>query len=163
MPQAPKGRTPHAPRRRRASTLPVLAAAVLVLAGCNVLGGGGASQGAFDYSGTWRGSVVDEANGTGTLLVTLQQSTYTLAGTWHVVMGGDAARQDGGSWTGQLFVGQDGDLLTATLSPAVAGECSYTLTLSRTNEAMSGTYVPGGAALTCAQLVRGTVQLGKQQ
>ena len=163
MPEAVKERASRARTKRLPLALSVLAATVLLLTGCGFFGKGGADQGAFGYSGNWRGTVADEDNGAGTLLVTLQQDGHALAGTWHVVMGGNPARQDGGSWAGQLFVGKDGDLLTATLSPAVAGECSYTLTLSRTNEAMSGTYVPAGAAQACAQLVRGSVQLSKQQ
>ena len=145
---------------------PVLAllAAATLLAGCG-LGGLGApgTPGTFAYAGDWRGTVSDEVNGAGTLLVTLQQADHALTGTWHAVMGADAARALGGTWAGQVFVGQDSDLLNGTLTPAVAGQCSYTLTLARANEQLSGTYVPVGTAPDCAHLVRGTVQLSKQQ
>lgn len=163
MPNVGYGRASRAAGWRLQWALPILAATVLSLAGCNFLGGGAPAAGAFDYGGSWRGNVTDEVNGAGTMFVTLQQNAYTLAGTWHVVMGADAARQDGGNWSGQLFVGQESDLLTASLSPAVAGKCTYTLTLARSNETVSGTYVAAGAAQVCAQLVRGSVQLAKQQ
>lgn len=146
--------------KRLAHLLSVTAGALLLLTSCGL--GQKPKVGAFDYTGTWRGTVSDDANGAGTALVTLQQDEYALAGTWHTVMGGDAARQDGGAWTGQLFVGKDGDLLDVVLSPAVAGECSYKLTLSRTQESVSGSYEPAGATTTCANLTRGTLQLAKQ-
>ncbi|MFA5551898.1 MAG: hypothetical protein WDA03_09800 [Trueperaceae bacterium] len=138
----------------------VLLAAATLLAGCGLVGGD--TPGTFDYSGDWRGTLNDEANGAGTLLVTLQQSGHALSGTWHAVMGADATRALGGSWTGQVFVGQDSDLLNGTLAPAVAGQCSYTLTLARANEQLSGTYVPVGAATDCTHLTRGSVQLSIQ-
>lgn len=150
----------HRRTGRVAHLLGVTAGALLLLTSCGL--GQKPKVGAFDYTGTWRGTVSDEANGAGTALVTLQQNEYVLTGTWHTVMGGDAARQDGGAWTGQLFVGKEGDLLDVTLSPAVAGECSYKVTLSRTEESVSGSYEPTGAAVTCANLTRGTLQLAKQ-
>lgn len=147
--------------RRAARLLSVAVAGLLLLTSCGL--GKKQQVGNFDYSGTWRGTVTDEANGAGSLLVTLQQAEYALAGTWLAVVGGDAARQEGGTWTGQLFVGKESDLLDVTLTPAVAGGCSYRLTLARSQESMSGSYEPVGASPACGNLTRGTVSLTKQK
>lgn len=157
----PGAAAPAGTRRGAAARAAVTLLGLLLLAGCGF--GSPNEPGTFDYSGTWGGTLSDDANGAGTMLVTLQQSGHALAGTWHAVVAGDPARQDGGSWSGELFVGQERDLLEANLSPAVAGQCSYRLTLTRTNEGMSGDYAAVGAAPVCAQLTRGSVQLSKQQ
>lgn len=133
---------------------------VALLSGCGL--GSGGTQGSFDYSGSWRGSVTDEANGAGTFIVTISQTNLTLAGTWHVVMSADAARQAGGTWAGQVFVGEQRDLLEASLTPALAGECSYKLTLARSNESLTGDYSASGSVEVCNNLTRGTLSLSKQ-
>lgn len=138
-----------------------LLAVLLLLTSCGL--GKKSTAGSFDYTGTWRGSLTDETSGAGTFMTTLQQVDFAVTGTWHSVMGSDATRQDGGALSGQLFVGKDSDLLEVTLSPAVAGRCSYKLTLSRTQETISGSYVPVGTGAECGDLTRGTVQVGKQQ
>ena len=133
---APSGTRPTF--RKVTAKLAVVLIALLLLTACGF--GSSDGPGTFDYSGTWGGALTDESNGAGTLLVTLHQAGHALSGTWHAVMAGDPARQDGGGWSGELFVGQERDLLEATLSPAVAGQCSYRVTLTRTNEGMSGGY-----------------------
>lgn len=133
---------------------------VALLVGCGF--GGGEQAGTFDYSGSWRGTANDEVNGSGVVQTTLEQRGHAVAGTWHAVMGGDAARQDGGSWEGQLFFGDDRDILDVTLRSTVPGGCTYTLRLSRTQESLSGDYAPSGDGAGCAALVRGTIQLTKQ-
>ena len=65
--------------RRAARLLSVAVAGLLLLTSCGL--GKKQQVGNFDYSGTWRGTVTDEANGAGSLLVTLQQAEYALAGT----------------------------------------------------------------------------------
>lgn len=149
-----------APRARLSGAAALLVVSLL-LTSCGL--GKGSPTGSFDYAGTWRGSLTDETSGAGTFLATLQQAGFDITGTWHTVMGSDAARQDGGALSGQVFVGEEGDLLNVTLSPAVAGRCSYNLTLSRTQETISGSYVPVGTATECGDLTRGTVQVSKQQ
>lgn len=145
---------------RLAWALVLAVALVGLLSGCGL---GQGQQTGFDYAGSWRGTLTDEVNGSGSVQATLQQAGHALTGTWHAVMGGDAARQDGGTWAGEVFIGQDRDLLEVTLSPAVGGECSYRVTLARTNEALTGEYAATGASPTCTNLQRGTLQLSKQQ
>lgn len=132
-----------------------------LLAGCG-LGSRGSSTG-YQYTGSWRGSVTDDAGGSGSFMVTLSQADLALAGTWHVVMGSDPARQAGGTWAGQVFVGQEKDLLEVTLSPSLAGQCSYRMTLSRTNDSLTGEYAATSALTGCTNLTRGTLQMTKQQ
>lgn len=115
------------------------------------------------YRRTSRGTVTDEANGAGSLLVTLQRAEYALTGTWLTVMGGDAARQEGGVWAGQVFVGKESDLLDVTLSPAATGGCSYRLTLSRAQESISGGYEASGTQTGCGNLTRGMISITKQK
>lgn len=136
-------------------------ALLLLLASCGA--GKKSETGTFDYGGTWRGSVTDEANGAGTFLATLQQNEFSLTGTWHSVLSADPARQNGGTWAGQLFVGKDSDVLDVTLTPAVAGECSYKLTLSRNQDTLGGSYEPTSSSTGCATLTRGTLQVSKQR
>jgi len=152
-----------APRTFRDALLRVAAtlALTLLLASCGVLGGQGKSSG-MDYTGTWRGTVTDEANGAGTFVATLEQTELSLAGTWHSVIGADAGRQDGGQWSGEVFVGKSADLLEVTLTPAVTGACSYRLTLSRELEILKGDYASTTDPATCSNLTRGTLQLSKQ-
>ena len=133
--------------------------AAFLLSSCNFLGG--SKSKAYDYSGTWRGSVNDATNGAGTFAATLDQAGYALSGTWHSVMADDVARQNGGAWTGQVYTGDSGDLLEVTLASAASGQCSYKLTLSRQQDAISGEYAPTGSATTCVNLDRGTIQLSR--
>lgn len=147
--------------RSRLTRATALLAVLLLLTSCGL--GKRSPTGSFDYTGTWRGSLNDETSGAGAFMTTLQQVDFVVTGTWHSVMGSDAARQDGGALSGQLFVGKDSDLLEVTLSPAVAGQCSYKLTLSRAQETISGSYVPVGSTAECGDLTRGTVQVSKQQ
>lgn len=149
-------RTWHAAR-----LLSLAAAGLLLLTSCGL--GKKQQVGNFDYSGTWRGTVTDEANGTGSLLVTLQQAEYALTGTWLTVMGSDATRQEGGVWAGQVFVGKESDLLDVTLSPAATGGCAYRLTLARSQESITGSYETSGAQTACGNLTRGTVSIAKQK
>ncbi len=147
--------------RSRLTRAAALLAVLLLLTSCGL--GKKSPTGSFDYTGTWRGSLTDDTSGAGTFLTTLQQVDFAVTGTWHSVMGSDAARQNGGALSGQLFVGKDSDLLEVTLSPAVAGQCSYRLTLSRAQETITGSYAPVGTVTECGDLTRGTVQVGKQK
>lgn len=151
--------TKIAPHGLRLLGVALLAAALLT--GCGLLSGN--SSGSYEYSGSWRGTVTDDAGGTGAFIVTLSQANLALTGTWHVVMGGDPARASGGNWAGQVFIGQDKDLLEANLAPAVAGQCAYRLTLSRNNDALTGDYTATGAAASCDNMTRGSISLSKQQ
>ncbi len=150
-------------RTVRKALLPVAATLTLtlLLAACGALGGHSKSP-SMDYTGTWRGTLTDEANGAGTFVATLGQTELSLAGTWHSVIAADAGRQDGGQWSGEVFVGKSADVLEVTLTPAVAGACSYLLTLSREQESMKGNYVATTDPATCQNLTRGTLQLSKQ-
>lgn len=161
MPGTPSRHATTGMKRRRTALALVVLAALMVLTGCGL--GKKPQAGTFDYSGTWRGSVNDETNGTGTFQATLQQAEFTLSGTWHTVLASDPARQDGGAFGGQLFVGKESDLLEVTLSPAVQGACAYKVTLSRAQDTMSGSYEPTGAGAACTNLTRGTLQVTKQK
>lgn len=133
--------------------------AAFLLASCNFLGSSKSKE--YDYSGTWRGTVNDATNGPGTFSATLDQTSFALSGTWHSVMADDAGRQNGGAWSGQVYTGDSGDLLEVTLASAASGQCSYKLTLSRQQDAISGEYAPTGSATTCVNLDRGTIQLSR--
>ncbi len=137
-----------------------LTAVALLLNSCGLGGRGGVDE--ARYSGTWKGTVMDEAHGAGTFVATLEQQDLSIVGTWHSVMGGDSNRQNGGSWTGNVFVGASSDLVEVTLSPAVASDCSYRLTLSREQQAMRGNYAAVADPAACSNLTRGTLQLEKQ-
>lgn len=165
--QAAQDRLVQRPRRRSVARVArdagLMSAAFLLasllLASCNLLGS--SEPKGFDYSGTWRGSVNDTTNGAGTFAATLDQSGSALSGTWHSVMADDASRQNGGTWSGQVYTGESGDLLEATLTSAATGQCSYKLTLSRNQGAISGEYAPTGSATACSNLDRGTIQLSR--
>lgn len=155
----PEGTRKVRGRQTFALHLRALIPLALLLAACNLVTAPEAKG--YDYAGTWRGSVTDGANGSGSIVATLDQSGYALTGTWHVVMADDAARQAGGAWTGQVYTGEDGDLLRVTLASAATGQCSYQLTLSREQDAIRGDYAPTGGASGCRELTQGTVQLNR--
>ncbi len=114
------------------------------------------------YAGNWRGALTDEVNGAGSFRVTFEQDSRSVSGTWLAVMGDDPARQVGGSLSGDVFEGEDRDIVEVTLTPAVAGECSYRLQLQRRDQSLTGDYAPATADMTCLELQRGTLQLSKQ-
>lgn len=147
----------------RSLSVPVRLAAVLgltlLLSACSM---GDQRSSGFAYTGSWRGSLTDEVNGAGSFRATFQQQGQSVGGTWLVVMGNDPARQAGGSLSGEVFVGADRDLLEMTLTPAVAGECAYRLTLQRRDDSLTGEYAPTSSDMTCRELGRGTLQLSKQ-
>ncbi len=112
----------------------------------------------FDYSGTWKGSLVDDVQGDGTITATLNQDVFSVGGTWYSYFGDDSASQNGGSLTGQIFVGEDTDQLNIKLKPQVSNNCAYDVTLIRTDDKLAGKYEPSSGTDCHA----GTVRMTKQ-
>lgn len=112
----------------------------------------------FEYTGTWKGSLVDDTRGDGTITATLQQDSFSISGTWYGVFAEDVALQNGGTLTGQIFVGEDSDQLNMVLKPQVSSLCTYEMTLTRTDDRLTGKYEPTSGTNCHA----GTVRMTKQ-
>ncbi len=112
----------------------------------------------FEYTGTWKGTLVDAVHGDGTITTTIDQDEFNISGTWYSTFGEDGALQNGGTLAGQIFVGQDTDLVDALLKPQVSSLCTYKMTLTRTDDRLNGTY-DSASGPDCHA---GTVRMTKQ-
>jgi hypothetical protein len=120
--------------------LAILMLSVLTLAGC---GGGGDDYGVggelstIDSTGTWRGTIIEEAFGTNTATLSVIQSGATVAGTY-------SSRYSTGSVSGSV----SGNVVSVTIRPASCTGMMYgraTVTINTTGQqemafTASGTY-----------------------
>lgn len=110
------------------------------------------------YTGTWKGTLVDKGHGGGIITATLEQDKFSVSGTWYSVFADDPALQNGGTLTGEIYLGEDTDVVNAVLKPQVSNLCTYKMTLTRTDDRLEGTYEPTSGENCHA----GTVRMTKQ-
>jgi hypothetical protein len=119
----------------------------VLLAAC---GGGSGGGGAFDYGGTWAGSIQDSLAGPGTASLTMTQSGSNLAGTWQATF---STGNNGGSLVGVV----NGNEVVLELHPSNPSFCPYNVVAQRSGSTLAGTY----AAFNCVEAVTGSVTVSK--
>jgi hypothetical protein len=110
-------------------------------------------------TGTWAGTTIDPALGTGNIRTTVSQSGSVLSGTWSSTFS-DASKNWGGTLNGSV-VGSSS--VSATLLTSSVPACQYIVTamLNAAATQIAGTYELGG--LLCDfELRGGSISLTKQ-
>ncbi len=136
----------------------LLALALLPAGACDRDGPAGPTAA---VSGTWRGTILDSAAGSGTITLTIGQRGPGLVGTWSSTFA-DVSFNRSGSFSGTMV----GSPFVLFLRPSIPIACGGDVTLNGTlamsttiaGDRMTGTYT----VLNCSGVITGTVDVARE-